>query len=297
MAAAAVAAAANGNCSEASYSPFDSQVAGHGNIMMSVDGSTLVKPSTEAERVFYEVAFGATTADGSRQPLADFLPRYYGTLDAHLAKLIKQVKQKPKLDVLISLENLTASFSKPCILDVKIGTRLHDDYCTPEKREKMIAKAKKTTTGSLGVYISGVSHFNTEDGSQFKLDRMCGRQYTQETIYDGFEMFLPPRPEYRQAVIKAVLDRVDKLRQALVSTNGSIRPQLYASSILIIYDTAASDIDTSINTDIKLQFKLIDFAHSEWAQSPSTDGQTYDEQYIFGLDNLHRIFTNCLHQA
>ena len=55
----------------------------------------------------------------------------------------------------IVLENLSYPFSKPNILDVKLGTILYDDDASPEKRERMDKAAKATTSHETGVRLTG----------------------------------------------------------------------------------------------------------------------------------------------
>lgn len=45
---------------------------------------------------------------------------------------------------------------EPCILDIKIGRRLHDDDATPEKTARLKAKAETSTSLCVGFRISGM---------------------------------------------------------------------------------------------------------------------------------------------
>ena len=51
------------------------------------------------------------------------------------------------------LENLSSSFSKPNVVDIKLGTILYEDDALPEKRERMIKVAKATTSHETGITI------------------------------------------------------------------------------------------------------------------------------------------------
>lgn len=53
------------------------------------------------------------------------------------------------------LENLTHMFLKPNIMDLKLGTVLHDDDATEEKKERMLKTAKETTSFETGVRLTG----------------------------------------------------------------------------------------------------------------------------------------------
>jgi hypothetical protein len=53
------------------------------------------------------------------------------------------------------LQNLSHTFSKPNILDIKLGTILWDEYATPEKRARMEKAARDTTSLETGVRLTG----------------------------------------------------------------------------------------------------------------------------------------------
>ena len=51
----------------------------------------------------------------------------------------------------IVLENLTECYKKPCVLDLKMGTRMYGDFATETKRESQRRKCQKSTSAKLGV--------------------------------------------------------------------------------------------------------------------------------------------------
>jgi len=53
------------------------------------------------------------------------------------------------------LENLSHSFLKPNILDIKLGTVLYDETASPEKVARMEKTAKETTSFETGVRLTG----------------------------------------------------------------------------------------------------------------------------------------------
>ncbi len=55
----------------------------------------------------------------------------------------------------ITIQDLTQSFSKPNVMDIKLGKILYDEFCCEEKRIRMIKVAQETTSGSLGFRICG----------------------------------------------------------------------------------------------------------------------------------------------
>jgi 1D-myo-inositol-tetrakisphosphate 5-kinase/inositol-polyphosphate multikinase len=56
----------------------------------------------------------------------------------------------------LCLENLLHGFTRPCILDLKMGSLLYDNEATDEKRKRMIHQSISTTSSSLGLRICGM---------------------------------------------------------------------------------------------------------------------------------------------
>ncbi len=53
------------------------------------------------------------------------------------------------------LGNIYAAFSKPAIMDLKIGTVYYDDDASPEKKARKMAEAAQTTALETGAKITG----------------------------------------------------------------------------------------------------------------------------------------------
>ena len=57
---------------------------------------------------------------------------------------------------MLVMENLTHLFRKPNVLDLKLGQILSDEAtATPDKVEKMKRAAEATTSGELGLRLTG----------------------------------------------------------------------------------------------------------------------------------------------
>lgn len=56
----------------------------------------------------------------------------------------------------ILLENVTSRFKRPCVLDLKIGSRQHGDEANPAKVELQMRKCQQTTSGSIGARLCGM---------------------------------------------------------------------------------------------------------------------------------------------
>lgn len=216
----------------ANFKHFKNQVAGHGTIL-EVSETRICKPANETEKIFYENAVNGMTK---------YMAEYYGAREEG-----------------IELENVLVKFQNPNIMDIKIGILLHDDKATPEKKARMKQKAANSTTGSLGLRLSGMSAGNT------RLGREYGFSITQNNFH---EIFLQFTQNLDSETAKNVLGRFKNLVQefldaALVHALGTF----IGTSLLFVYDESHEAI------------YWIDFAHSKWSNVP-------DDGFLFGIRNL-----------
>jgi 1D-myo-inositol-tetrakisphosphate 5-kinase/inositol-polyphosphate multikinase len=137
------------------------QVGGHEGITTSEDNSMIIKPTNSFEQDFYNQI--------PHYPnILPFIPRYYGSLSATTEgegeKLgfqgegtLSPNNPAQSKDIMICIQNISAYFNKPSILDLKMGTRLYDENnVTEEKKLRMIAKARATTSHSTGIRVTGM---------------------------------------------------------------------------------------------------------------------------------------------
>lgn len=151
--------------------PLPHQIGGHPNVTTDESGTLLIKPAAPREIAFYQLLHStpachripSSPPTNDPQPYADairrerllgclkrFLPRFWGTLAIHNAPTSAQ-------DAVV-LSNLTHAYSRPCIMDIKLGTVLYDAAdpgVTQEKREKMERKARERSVAVTGAAITG----------------------------------------------------------------------------------------------------------------------------------------------
>ncbi|KAJ1822220.1 hypothetical protein LPJ60_002158 [Coemansia sp. RSA 2675] len=287
---------------ETQLEALEHQVAGHGGVMRVGDGKVIAKPLIQREQEFYE-------ASAQCAKFKAFMPEYYGTLQQQVGGAAdgNATAAGPSY---ICLENLTAGYEKPCIMDVKIGSRIYDIDATPEKAERMLKKAQESTTGSLGVRICGMIVPGAAEQP-----RDWFRKLTPETIRDAFAMYFSAADsmvsaEYRRFVIKQFILEIEDLAAVV----RSVETRMYASSLLFVYDASKARYDQLVSegqcssksdsgdsddsddaeedeesSDGLLDVKAIDFVHSHWVP-----GQGYDELYVSGLENLVEILRSLL---
>lgn len=311
--------------SEGSLQPFQN-AAGHDGVLSDADGEIIVKPCTQAEVDFYQdtivkhsdfaiymptfmgtLTLGSPTAPGNAGQL-DYLVDTNTTLD-----LPKAQGKKIAAETAIVLENLEHGFTKPSVIDLKVGARLYAPGTAAEKAARLDKVAAETTTGSLNFRIAGMKVWDPTTESYDLYDKQYGRKFDKDTVSVGFKAYfdsLTSTSERRQTgrqIISDMLDELSDIRYALEDKES----RFYSASVLIVFEgdplalnerlvqkaeqesgqklPALSDADEDEEEDASqgeddvpsFRLKLIDFAHSTWCP-----GQGKDENTIIGLINI-----------
>ncbi|KAJ2236960.1 hypothetical protein IWW45_001359 [Coemansia sp. RSA 485] len=261
----------------------------------------LFKPLVQREHSFYEQA-------GKHPLLKSFIPEFYGTLQLNKDPSNGTDIQEQPFESLLCLENLVCGFESPCVMDIKIGTRMHDIDATPEKAARMKAKADERTAIKIGFAVSGMS----QPGQPTRTMDWAIKLTTETVVTEALVPFFATAEsaigsEYRRFIINQFITEVKEYRDVIRSSE----TRMYSSSLLLIYDTSKSryarflqkntsdhgkdqvqdenEDEEPENTDALFDMRAIDFAHSHWVP-----GQGPDEQYLFGLDNLINILQQLL---
>ncbi|GAN03778.1 inositol hexaphosphate kinase 3 [Mucor ambiguus] len=238
----------------ASLVHFDQQVAGHDQLMaLPTSDLIVVKPCKKKELEFYQDAH-------SFPEFQDFLPECYGTVRAATESDLKILDD--------SALNLLHGFTRPCILDLKMGSLLYDSEATDEKRMRMTRQSISTTSSSLGLRICGMKVYDPINKRYATYEKIYGKSRTADNTVEAILAYLFPTSsygtqtedyrtyvddntststtrekiltKYSRWVIECFIDTLKEIQESLID-HPNLR--LIGSSILFMYEGDRSAAD------------------------------------------------------
>ena len=296
--------------------PLESQVGGHAGVLTIQNGALRIKPAVPTELAFYQ----RLQQDSNLEDLRPFTPTFLGTLklmgkvdeagsaasesivlesvaseseekDEYLVFFISQSGQFLILTFFffffffgnpqsIVLENLSYSFLKPNILDIKLGTVLYDENASPEKVARMQKHARETTSLETGVRLTGFQvsslafvlvsnsfplhplNFQVYDNitrQHVLTPKSYGRSLKAAQLGEGIAKFFPvgsPTPnmpgtsssglpkETLEPILRAIYSEIAEIRQVY----STLEIRMVGASLLIIYEADWTRAEQSLTT-------------------------------------------------
>ena len=237
-----------------------------------------------------------------------------------------QTRKDDRVQFFLLLEDLTAGMNKPCVLDLKMGTRQYGIEADEKKRKSQRRKCQTTTSQQLGVRLCGMQTWNVKKQEYSFEDKYFGRDLSSGREFrDALTRFLYDGVSYGSVTkkIPVILEKLLKL-ESMIRKLKSYR--LYASSLLILYDGEQTAAEKVSNIDLQngnkrnplhrrvsddghnnmdVQLKIVDFANCvtgedelpEDARCPPRHPDDIDRGYVRGLRTLRMYFQRILKEV
>lgn len=224
-----------------------------------------------------------------------------------------QTQRDSRVEYFLLLEDLTTGMKRPCIMDLKMGTRQYGVQANDKKRISQRRKCADTTSKQLGVRVCGLQVWDIKRQEYIFLDKYFGRDLqVGRPFQDALKRFLYDGVDYSSVLrhIPTILKKLSQLELLIQSLAGY---RFYAASLLLFYDgdTQGNHESDSVATGVdwgkknEIDFKIADFANCVTKEdvrlneqpAPPQHPDLPDNGFLRGLRSLRKYFVAIQHEC
>ncbi|TPP53517.1 Inositol polyphosphate kinase family protein [Leishmania donovani] len=239
----------------------------------------LTSSSSAAERQY------AAQKHRALQLLAAFVPRYHGTRRLFARDVLRCENNDDdednnsgdkKICRMIMLEYVCYRFRRPCVMDIKMGSRQYGLHPSAEKKRSKERKARLSTSARYGIRLAGYRRWNADEGRYNCRSKLQCRCLSLNEVKSEMSTFLLHSREMEQVFRR-------QLQRLRVAFSQQTIFRFYTSSLLFVYDA-----DDPLKT---ARVTMVDFAYTYESKELLQDGDPdadfdYDVGYLKALDTL-----------
>ncbi|KAH0786772.1 Inositol polyphosphate kinase family protein [Histomonas meleagridis] len=187
----------------------------------------------------------------------------------------------------ILMRDIADGFTKPAVLDIKLGGRTWALGANPEKVAHMRKKAESGTTGKLKFKVRAAMWYSHNpdkwpitENANF-VERDFGNNCTEDELKEFLLDFFHDTKKF-----PFFIEKLKKLKSALQKLRREANARMYSSSVLLVYDE---------DDDTKKECRLLDFAKTylninKLAGEFNENVSDCEDDILPGIQNLINIF-------
>ncbi|BAM40823.1 uncharacterized protein TOT_030000085 [Theileria orientalis strain Shintoku] len=177
----------------------------------------------------------------------------------------------------IRVKNALYGMKVPCVMDLKMGTRLYGDDCTdPCERTMKEIKASSRSCKTHGFHISGIFKWDTvAKTGEYVPQQVVYNARSDQELLEMFELYFSAaqNEDQRRSIVAEFTEKVENLK---VIFENQTNLALYGSSLLFVFDATAKSHRDNVF--------IIDLSHVSYNVG------SLDRGYLLGLTSIARLF-------